>query len=69
MDLPTDLSKRRTAAFHRFRRATGMIDIAVKKSNERVLVVRYFGWGIFDPFGKARHIKGVSSFPNPPASF
>ena len=33
-----------------------MIDITVKKDNERVAVVRFFGWGIFDRFGKARLI-------------
>lgn len=30
-----------------------MIDIAVKKDNERVAVVRFFGWGILDRYGKA----------------
>jgi hypothetical protein len=31
-----------------------MIDITVKKDDERVAVVRFFGWGIFNRFGKAR---------------
>jgi len=31
-----------------------MINITVKKDNERVAVVRFFGWGIFDRFVKAR---------------
>jgi hypothetical protein len=31
-----------------------MIDIAVKKDNQHVAVVRFLGWGIFDRYGKAR---------------